>query len=227
LLNAAGRKWRGISDQRHLTKVSGISDETAVIGLDDPTIRDVNPDELSGHHIAGSDVASPSGQLASPSTDEFRDDDLGRLQRILIGDYVQQTNDRLETLERALIGALGDLRESIDTRFNSMENRLDQELTTRTEAVAEVSAKMTEESRIRARAQNLLRRDMDAGFEKTTRLIDELETRVEASVEQTRGDLHAEVESSVSSLESQTVSRSGLIKALLGAAEKLEENRRH
>ena len=124
-----------------------------------------------------------------------------------------------------MLGALGDLRETLQARLGAIEERLDAENQTRTQAMAHISGQLTEEARIRARAQNLLRRDMDEGLEKTTRLIDELEARVELSVQEARGDLHTEVQQSVSSLESQTVSRSGLIKALLNAAEKMDEGR--
>ena len=199
----------------------------------------MNPDEISGPQSATPPVAhlapevaipatafsEPAAEVASPLAEGFRDDDLGRLQRILVGDHVQQTNERLETLERALLGALGDLRETLQTRLGAIEERLDAENQTRTQAMAHISGQLTEEARIRARAQNLLRRDMDEGLEKTTRLIDELEARVELSVQEARGDLHTEVQQSVSSLESQTVSRSGLIKALLNAAEKMDEGR--
>ena len=177
-------------------------------------------------------AASPATNIPGPAADSvhpiaagFRDDDLGRLQRILIGDHLQQTNERLETLERALLGALDDLRESLDSRLGAIEGRLDAELDTRAQAVANVSQQLTEEARIRARAQNLLRRDMDEGFEKTTRLIDELEARVERSVEEARGEMQAEVHDKVTSIENKAVSRNGLIKALVSAAEKLEEKR--
>lgn len=199
----------------------------------------MNSDEISAQQSIASPVphlapevaipatafSEPTAEVASPLAEGFRDDDLGRLQRILVGDHVQQTNERLETLERALLGALGDLRESLETRLGAIEVRLDAENQTRTQAMAHISGQLTEEARIRARAQNLLRRDMDEGLEKTTRLIDELEARVELSVQEARGDLHTEVQQSVSSLESQTVSRSGLIKALLNAAEKMDEGR--
>lgn len=234
--DAAGRKWRGISDQRHLRKVSDNCSGSRVIGSESPTIRDVKPEEAAGQHAVppevqdpalqivpnpGADIDEPATDFASPMAVGFRDDDLGRLQRILVGDHVQQTNERLETLERALLGALGDLRESLDVRLGSIEDRLDAELETRTQSVANITEQLTEEARIRARAQNLLRRDMDEGFEKTTRLIDELEARVERSVEEARSDANA----NVASLESQSVSRSGLVQALVNAAEKLEDKR--
>lgn len=156
---------------------------------------------------------------------EFGDDDLGRLQGILLGDHVRKTNERLETIERALLGAIADLRMSMNEQFSSLEARIATESDTRAKAVANVSSQVAEEARIRERALSVLRKDFDAGYEKTTRLIDDLEHRSYRSLEEARGEMHAELAASVASVNDRNVSRTDLVKALIQATEEIEDAR--
>ena len=167
---------------------------------------------------------APTGSPGAPAS-EFRDDELGRLQGILLGDHARRTNDRLETIERALLGAIADLRTSIDERFSGLEARIDAESDTRSRALNNVSGQVSEETRIRERALGLLRTDFDAGYDKTTRLIDDLEQRTFRGLQVVRGEMQEELEASMTSMNDRNVARTDLVRALIQATEEISESR--
>lgn len=156
---------------------------------------------------------------------DFGDDDLGRLQGILFGDHAKRTNERIETLEKALLGAIHDLRESVMENFAAIDSRLTSEADIRAKAVANVSEQVKEESRIRERAEKILRSDLDESYEATTQAIDSVEQRVSQSLDETRSQLSAEIQAGLASLGDEKVASDDIVKALVRAAEDIAGQR--
>ena len=181
------------------------------------TVGHVQPTNLRGDGVQPEDITTQSKSA------DFGDDDLGRLQGILFGDHARRTNERMETLEEALLGAIEDLRQAIQSQFVDLERRLDGESETRSKAIANVTEQVKGESRNRETATKAIRGDFDKGYEQTSRAIDDLERRAKESLEETRTELSAEIEAGLGALDDKVVPRDGLAKALVRAAEELAE----
>jgi len=148
----------------------------------------------------GMNVQSDEVAMEGVTEAGFGDDDLGRLQGILFGDHAKKTNDRIATLEEALLGALGDLRASVDAQFAAMERRIDAEADTRSQAISNVSDQVKEETRVREREQKALRKEHDKSYEQTTSAIDDLEERAARGLDETKQQVLAEIESGLQNL---------------------------
>lgn len=183
------------------------------------SVESVRPGEFYGETIM-----QPEDVTTQGTPIDFGDDDLGRLQGILVGDHARRTSERMETLEHALLGAIEDLRQTVQNQFAELERRLDGESETRTKAIANVTEQVKGESKNRETATKALREDFDKNYEQTTRAIDDLESRAVQSLEDTRGELSAEIESGLGTLDAKLVPRDGLAKALVRAAEELAES---
>lgn len=168
----------------------------------------------------------PTEKTTPPSADSaalggFGDDDLGRLQGILLGDHAKRTSERIDTLEKALVGAVDDLRAAIEERISAIEGRLDGEADTRAKALANVSDRLAEETRMRENAERSFRVDVDRDHEKMTDAIDALEQRASTSISETRSELAAEMQAGLESLGDVSVARADLAAALIRAAEQI------
>jgi|GEM_PF-2288194 len=153
---------------------------------------------------------------------EFGDDDLGRLQGILVGDHARRTNERISTLEHALLGAIADLRRSVDMQFAALESRMTGESETRSKAVSNVSDRVAEEARIRERAQRAMKSDFDHGYESTTQAIDNLEQRSAEGLEQARTELSTSLDAQMASVQERSEqAKKDFARALMRAAEEI------
>jgi len=155
----------------------------------------------------------------------FGDDDLGRLQGILFGDQAKKTDERIATLEQALLGAIDDLRSSMEAQFDAVDRRIDGEVETRSKAVVNVTDQVKEEKRARTSGEKTLRSDVDKMHEATTRSIDDLEERATQSLEDARSQIASDIDSGLQALGDRSVPRDDLAQALVRAAEELAEKR--
>lgn len=160
-----------------------------------------------------------------PVPADFGDDDLGRLQGILFGDHARRTNERIETLERALLGAIHDLRQSVEENFSALDTRIANEAETRAKAVANVTEQVKEEARIRERAEKILRADLDESYESTTKAIDAVEKRASESLSETQSQLSDEIQAGLAAVGDEKLATNDLVKALVRAAEDITEQR--
>ncbi len=161
---------------------------------------------------------------AASATAGFGDDDLGRLQGILFGDHAQKTAERIDTLEQAILGVIGDLRAHVDTEFAAMNKRIDSEANTRAKAITNVRDRMKEDDRTRTSAEKALRKDMDSSHEQLTKAIDTLEQRSTSGLDAARSEITAEMESAVQGLSDSKVSREDLVRAFRQAVEEFGDD---
>lgn len=80
-----------------------------------------------------------SAETYEPS---FSNDDLGKLQNILLGDHARQTVDRIDTLEQALLGALDDMRAEFQERVGELDARIAAEADTRSKAMKNLTSRI-------------------------------------------------------------------------------------
>ncbi len=157
--------------------------------------------ETSSTKISSGEPAEPP-EPAEPAS-VFGDDDLGRIQGILFGDHARKTDERLNVMEIALLGAIADLREETAAKLDAIDSRITAEAETRDRAVSNLGSKvgreMTEQTeKLDAQASiadeqatrlNDLRSEVEsaeAGVKKS------LET-VEATMAQAIADTRAEI----------------------------------
>lgn len=144
-----------------------------------------------------SSAKSSSGESAAPAS-SFGDDDLGRIQGILFGDHARKTDERLNVMEIALLGAIADLREETAAKLEAIESRITAEAETRERAVSNLGSKVGREV---AEQTEKIDAHVRVADEQTTKL-DDLRSEVESveagvkksleSVEATMGQAIAE-----------------------------------
>lgn len=113
----------------------------------------------------------------------FGNDDLGRLQGILIGDHARKTSERIDTLEKALLGALADLRSEMTSHVKKLTKQLDGEKDTRATAVDNLGQRLREEAKSRASDTKQFQATVDSSIE-----------QLQGSVEATASDARLELE---------------------------------
>lgn len=128
---------------------------------------------------ASQDAADESISVAQAA---FGNDDLGRLQNILLGDHARQTVDRIDTLEQAVLGVIDDLRTELRDSVSALEGRITAEADTRTSAVSNLTSRIDDETATRKTSIKDLNKD----------LTKDLRT--------TESDLNQAIESAASSL---------------------------
>ena len=131
------------------------------------------------------DTGAPdTEQQVDDLTPRFGDDDLGRLQHILLGDHARKTLERIETLEQALLGAIDDLRGEMRDRIKEVEGSLASEANVRTTALTNLTSRIDEEAKSRSQA---------------IKQADKAATQAIAGLDSQFGDLASKVESDTAS----------------------------
>jgi len=151
----------------------------------------------------------------------FGNDDLGKLQDILIGDYARSSAERIDTLEQALLGVVDDLRAEMQERVADLERRIKAESDTRATAVSNVSSRLDEETSTRESAITDLTSDLRSTEQDMQTAIDSASSGITSTVDK----LRKETQRTTSNLSETKVERSTLVTFLSSALEGLEAER--
>lgn len=143
----------------------------------------------------------------------FADGDLGRIQGILFGDHARQVDERLATLEEALLGAIADLRSELHTSFETLDKKLSSESDNRSKALKNLGERLDTESEIR-----------NEGEASINNKIDSTEAAIRHVISTERAAAAADVEREFSSLRSDSVDRNDLAELFAATAERLRGN---
>lgn len=95
-----------------------------------------------------------------PYAPSFSNDDLGKLQNILLGDHARQTVDRIDTLEQALLGVISDLRADFQQRVSELDARITAEAGTRSKAMKNLTSRIDKEGEANASSLKDLTADL-------------------------------------------------------------------
>ncbi len=160
-----------------------------------------------------------------PSPDlGFGSDDLGRIQGLLFGDHARKTTERIDTLERALLGVIADLRTELATQVAALSDRIDGEADTRVTAVTNLAGRLDEASRGQANEAKAIRTDLDASVEKLTETIDRASDHAARELETTRTELASSLERTDLELRDSKVDRAALAQLFTATAEQLTDD---
>lgn len=85
---------------------------------------------------------SETPETRPDSVSSFPDDDLGRIQGILFGDHARKTEERLNVMEVALLGAIADLRAETLAKFDAVDAKITAESDTRERAVSNIGSRI-------------------------------------------------------------------------------------
>lgn len=140
----------------------------------------------------------------------FADGDLGRIQGILFGDHARRTDERLATLEQALLGAIADLRTELQRSFAALEQRVASEEDNRTKAMKNLGDRIDTEAEVRVEGENSMNNK-----------IDTTETAIRHSIATERAAAAADVERELASLRGAAVDRNDLAELFSATAERL------
>jgi len=165
---------------------------------------------------ASTDVAPAADVAKGTSGDSFGDDELGQLQRILFGDHARQTNDRIDTLEKALLGALSDLSAQMSKDIAAVGKRVDAEAENRSQAATNLSARLEKDIDAAAKSTARLKTELDSAFERMTEALDAASVDTRKQIDEVRSDMTAAIETAQAELEERKLDR-GALAALLSA----------
>jgi len=154
-------------------------------------------------------------------TPEFADDDLGRLQGILFGDHARKTNERLDTLEQALLGAIADLKNDLTSKIKDLQKQVDREEATRAKATANLTERVTEEIKTRTSEAKKLQRQLDGSVDKLNGMIEDATSGAQLETESNQRELMRMVEESAADLRDYAVDRRALSALLSTTADEL------
>lgn len=153
----------------------------------------------------------------------FGNDDLGRIQGILLGEHATRTEERIDTLEKALLGVIHDLRAEVTTELSALESRLAAETEARSAAVDEVSTLLKKESKARTSAGNAQRSSLDKAVERVTAGIDAVAATAATELESVRTELADQIEQTDADNRTAMVDRQRLAALFTSAAAELAD----
>lgn len=151
-------------------------------------------------------------QAATESTEAtvFADGDLGRIQGILFGDHARRVDERLATLEQALLGAIADLRGELQSSFQALEKRVSTEETNRAKAMKNLGERLDSESEVRVEGESAINHKIDI-----------TESNIRTAIAAERVAAAADVEREFATLRSDSVDRRDLAELFAATAERL------
>jgi len=164
---------------------------------------------------------SPGDRTDGYQGDGFGDGDLGRLQGILFGDHAKRTHDRIDTLERALLGAMSDLRDDLASQISELTKQLSAEEKNRAKAVSNLTDRVDTEASKSADASSTLGADLERASKRLAETVDTSTEEQRLEIEAVRRDLSAQIEASESGLAEQKVDRLQLASLLTTIADGL------
>ena len=148
----------------------------------------------------------------TPNHSSFADGDLGRIQGILIGDHARRVDERIATLEEALLGAIADLRRELQTSLEAVDQKVTTEQTTRGKAMQNLGDRIDTETSLRSEAAEQLSTKMDVAARTLRNVI---------STE--RASLAADTQRQIDSLSDNSVNRKDLAELFSQTAERLRD----
>lgn len=160
----------------------------------------------------------------SARTPEFADDDLGRLQGILFGDHARKTNERLDTLEQALLGAIADLKTDLTAKIKDLQKQVDRESSTRTKATTNLTERVSEEIKTRTSETKKLQRQLDGSVDKLNEIIEDATSGARLETESNHRELVRMIEETSADLRDYAVDRRALSALLSSTADELNAN---
>lgn len=143
----------------------------------------------------------------SQSTDVFGEGDLGRIQGILLGDHAKRTNERIDTLEKALLGAISDLKSEMTSALGDLAKRIDAEEKNRTTGIANLSDRFKTSTKSTTTELKSLQSSLEKSQESLTTRIDEATGDQRLELDAVRRDLSAEIETTETDITNRTVDR--------------------
>jgi len=144
----------------------------------------------------------------------FAEGDLGRIQGLLFGDHARQTEERLATLEQALLGAISDLRNELQQSFTSLEKRVASEESNRAKAMKNLGERLDTEAEVRIEGEASM-----------SSKIDTTETAIRHAIATERAAAAADVEREFTTLRSDSVDRNDLAELFAATAERLRSDK--
>ena len=169
---------------------------------------------------AEADEAAPAN---ATGLDAFGDDDLGRLQGILFGDHAQRTNDRIDTLEQALLGAIGDVRDHVDQQMQVLLKKVAAEGENRKKSVSNLASRVDKEVRERKKVVKRVEGQLDSTHERLTETLDLAANEARVELDAARRDLASQIEAAESDLDDRKVDRAVLATLLSATATELNK----
>lgn len=163
-----------------------------------------------------------TNEAAAAAAGQFADDDLGRLQGILFGDHARKTNERIDTLEQALLGAIADIRDELSSQVKALTKRIDSESTTRDKAHANITERLTEEIKTRTSEAKKMQRQIDGSVDKLNAAVEEATADARLEGESSRRELVRMIETAEADLRDYAVDRRALASLLSSTADQLD-----
>lgn len=152
----------------------------------------------------------------------FADDDLGRIQGILFGDHARKTDERLNVMEIALLGAIADLREETAAKFEALDARLDAESETRDRAVGNLSSRLGRDVTDQSKRLTDLRSEVESMEDGFTKSVGAIESTVDSAIGQLRSDTQQSIDETRTSIGKKKIDRSELSRILRELGEQLD-----
>ena len=117
------------------------------------------------------------------SSTTFGNDDLGRIQSILLGNHANDVNERLGSLEEALLGAIADLRNDLQAEIVSVRQQLNAEQANRATAMTHLGDRIDSEAQQRREAEHELNAKLEAIDQSLHSSVDALAAEVATHIE--------------------------------------------
>lgn len=155
---------------------------------------------------------------AAASIPKFGNDELGKLQNILIGDHARATVDRIDTLEQALLGVIEDLRAELQQRVSELDARITAEADTRGTAMSNITSRIDEEAETNTTALKDLRADLRSTESDMQSAVETASSGLAVYVD----ELRESTDQTAKDLNASKVDRNALARLLSAAVEGLE-----
>ena len=150
---------------------------------------------------------------STPTIVSFADSELGQIQGILLGDHARRVDERIATLEDALLGALADLRTELRAALQSLDGKVKTEETNRMQVMKNLGLRIDTESDLRGETERQL-----------THKIDTAESALRTVIADERTAMTADTERELNALRHNSVHRKDLAEFFAQTAEKLRDD---
>jgi len=156
---------------------------------------------------------SPANATHAPPTSDFAEGDLGRIQGILLGDHARRVDDRLATLEQALLGAIADLRTEVQSAVAELRGSVATEGSNRAKAMQNMSDRIDTEIDLRSEGEAALMHKLELA-----------EGSMRSTIASERAATVAGFDAEMTALRARSVNRKNLAEILSATAEQLLED---
>jgi len=143
---------------------------------------------------------------------DFGDDDLGRIQGILLGAHARQVDERLASLEQALLGAIADLRNDLHDEIVAVKKQIAAEETTRFKAMKNLGERVDTEAEIRSETERTL-----------VSKVDNVETSIHESINAMRSSMTSDNDQALAKIRDDKADRARLADMFAAVAEQLRD----